>query len=187
MDGQVRETMMQNFGAIGFIDTLSLGAGVIDRMLKFELRPGWGPLKHVMLRAPETDAIPYVDIAPAVSTPLLADWPEAQRAIEQIRFLVQQNVLGGREPVFGNAAVTLLPPGDIVAWRHETTTYTRVHPRLIVPISTNPLVMNYCGVETLHIPVGGLWILNRDKPQSEINLGTCRRVQLEIDIARPLE
>jgi len=176
-----------NFAAIGEIDTLLLASGTIDRLVDFEPRPGRPSEKWILLRAPRERQYAYVDDAPAEPTEAMGKWPEMQRALEEIRFIVQTKALQGREPEFGNMALTMLPAGEIIPWQLDRSAYAQTHTKIVVPIATNALVYTFRGTEGMHLPVGGVWILNDREHQSEVNFGPLRRIQIELDVAGPRE
>ena len=105
--------------------------------------------------------------------PLLGEWPELRAALKLVKRLHDRAPVGG----IGRLGFLMLRPNDADKWNEPLTGWYRVE----LPLRTNPGCMMYAGVESAHLPVGHLTLVNQGVWTSAVNFGETPRVHLAVD------
>lgn len=151
---------MNNFAIVAWIDPFDLAGS---------LRTRWGLFQGEALpiRMRREDGF--------VAAKETAKWPELSGVLSRIR---RVGDMAGNGIEFGEIRMEMLSPGEVQDWRAAgQSEYARAE----LAIRTNPGCMDFSGIESLHLHVGTLAIINRAVPCSSINLGEVERIHLAVE------
>lgn len=158
--------------AVGFLDLSAFTATFVrnyrERVKDDANYPG---AQTLLLRGADAEA------------PILKEWKSAQQILKRIRNEGAKHL--GKPAELGKAMVVSLRPGAFVPWSHSDDEYTLAHVRLYVNMIPCPRAFIYSGGAAANPPVGEVVAWNQQDLHSEINVGTCTRVSLIVDIKRP--
>lgn len=129
----------------------------------------------------------WLEDLPLSDAPELEKWPSMQRLVRAARRAIQADQCGAwvdwAAPI-GRAMITGLDPGGAILWHRDDGPYNSRHMRFHVPLVTNPLALMYSGPESLHMPVGSLWLFNNQIKHSAANWGDGVRYHLIFELRR---
>lgn len=164
---------MPNIVGLAYLDTFELAASLPRRMGPF--KDGALPIRGPRAGADDPDDdVAYV----AHMTPTqMNKWPELKSAIARIKRIGDQ--AGGVE--FGRIFLELMPAGIARPWEPPATGYFERFNRLAVALRTNPGVVHYSGVESLHLAHGVVTWINQRAWRSAINIGETSAILLVVD------
>jgi len=110
--------------------------------------------------------------------PLREDDGTESAAYTEWRTLRRMLIKAGLNDNFGAVRICRLMPGCVEDWAKELSVLRRV----IVPLVTNPLCIEYRRQQSAHMPVGSVWVVQTDQPGSSANWGDIPRYHLQVDL-----
>lgn len=107
--------------------------------------------------------------------PCFTAWKSLHRLLKQVRAATRLT------EDFGEIFIDRLNPGTVTNWEMEVAPE---YLSFILPLVTNPGVVEYARYETIHAPVGALWWVDNAVHRSSANWGQEQRYHLVIQIRR---
>jgi hypothetical protein len=140
--------------------------------------------KHIVLRGP-TDREWWGEDNEQIDYPLLAEWPSAQRLLEDVSRQMAVHLGAPQNLQLGQVMVRALAPNGVVAWHVEDSAYAKHHHRFQLLVSPCAGGYWYSGGELLAPGVGNLTYINHRVLNSAVNLGPVPQISLIVDARAP--
>lgn len=112
------------------------------------------------------------------------NWRPLKSAVARVLNHVQAARRATERPALAGIYLEKLMPSATTPWVRDMENADLLE-RMHLPIVTNPLAIQHCGMVSAHLPVGQLTYTNIAAPCCAINLGDTPRYHLIVDIKKP--
>jgi len=186
---------MMNISSFAFVDTAMMAATLtLKYATRFDtdprprevVRPHFYRTKCLVLRGPKGNtASAWLSDEPQADWPMFKEWPASHDVMSAVIMRIGER-LGAPNLQLGRVAVESLEGGSFVGWHVDDTPYGKAHARFRLMLMPCAGYQLYCGGEMIEPGVGNLTYYNTLALSSMVNLGPVPRVDLVVDVRRPV-
>lgn len=189
---------MNNFRYITYLDTFAVVAYLhklapdtwVGVPARGEIGDNRLPVRSMLLRGPENPVEEHwLEDLPNVDSAEFEKWKSLRRLLAQARKTIKADpvakTLVDTSATLGRVMVSNLAPNNAtIMWHEDNGPYHEKHIRFHIPLVTNPGVLMYSAHETIHMPVGSVWLFNNRVKHCAANWGSFSRIHLVFEIRR---